>query len=88
MCFTASADVSRGHVRDIRIAVGSVAPTVIRARKTEDALRGRSIDTSTIAAARRALISDIAPIDDVRSTARYRLNVAQNLLCEFLESCR
>lgn len=88
VCFTASADVSRGHVRDVRIAVGSVAPTVIRARKTEDALRGRSIDTSTIAAARRALASDIAPIDDVRSTARYRLNVAQNLLCEFLESCR
>ncbi|MCA1562919.1 MAG: FAD binding domain-containing protein [Acidobacteria bacterium] len=74
-------------VRDVRLAVGSVAPTVIRARKAEDVLRGRSIDAGTITAARRALALDIAPIDDVRSTARYRLTVAQNLLCEFLESC-
>jgi CO/xanthine dehydrogenase FAD-binding subunit len=88
VCFTASADVSHGRVRDVRVAVGSVAPTVIRARKAEDVLRGRSIDTSTITEARRALALDIAPIDDVRSTARYRLAVAQNLLCEFLESCR
>ncbi|MBI3490924.1 MAG: xanthine dehydrogenase family protein subunit M [Acidobacteria bacterium] len=59
-----------------RIAVGSVAPTVVRARRTEAALAsGASID-----AAQRILIEEIAPIDDIRSTADYRRRVVANLL--------
>jgi CO/xanthine dehydrogenase FAD-binding subunit len=62
-----------------RIALGSVAPTVVRARATEQALAaGASIDEAAA-----LLASDIAPIDDVRSTADYRRQVAINLLRRF-----
>jgi len=62
-----------------RIALGSVAPTVLRATRTEELLaRG-----SSIADAQRALAADIAPIDDIRSTADYRRRVAANLLARF-----
>jgi xanthine dehydrogenase small subunit len=71
-------------VKDVRIALGSVAPTVVRAARTEETLRGRPLDASAIAAAEQVLASEIAPIDDIRSTARYRARVAVNLLREFL----
>jgi CO/xanthine dehydrogenase FAD-binding subunit len=84
VCFAGAALVDIGAIQDVRIAVGSVAPIVYRAVKTEDALRGHSITPTVIAAAKETLVREIAPIDDIRSTARYRLRVAQNLLEEFL----
>jgi xanthine dehydrogenase small subunit len=57
---------------------------VIRAVKTENALRGNGITSATIASAKEALGQEISPIDDIRSNARYRMRVAQNLLDEFL----
>jgi len=84
VCFAALAGVDEGAVSEIRIALGSVAPTVVRARTAESVLRGRTIDAESIASARRALSQDISPIDDLRSTANYRLTVAGNLLEEFL----
>jgi xanthine dehydrogenase iron-sulfur cluster and FAD-binding subunit A len=59
---------------------------VVRATRTEDTLRGRSLDAGAIAAAAQVLASEIAPIDDIRSTARYRARVAVNLLREFLSA--
>jgi len=88
ICFAAAMHMNGGAVQDVRIALGSVAPTVIRARRTEDALRGRSVDRLTLRAAQDALASDMAPIDDIRSTARYRLRVAQQLLEECLQEPR
>ena len=62
-----------------RVALGSVAPTVLRLPRTEAALAaGRGVD-----AAQRILIEEIAPIDDIRSTAEYRRRVAANLLARF-----
>ncbi len=84
VCFAGAAQVENGTVLDIRIALGSVAPIVLRAVKTEAAIRGRKITPESITAARDVLAREIAPIDDIRSTARYRLRVAQNLLQEFL----
>jgi CO/xanthine dehydrogenase FAD-binding subunit len=84
LCFAAVAAIDDGTIRDVRIGLGSVAPTVVRARAAEAALRGRSIDGAIITAARRALEQDISPIDDMRSTAGYRSTVAGNLLEEFL----
>jgi CO/xanthine dehydrogenase FAD-binding subunit len=84
VCFAGAALVDGGAIRDIRIALGSVAPVVLRAVKTEDALRGRGFTPTNMAAAREILAREITPIDDIRSTARYRLRVAQNLLEEFL----
>jgi len=84
VCFAGTMHVENGAVQDLRIALGSVAPTVIRAFKTESDLRGQPLDANTIAAAERTLQVEIAPIDDIRSTARYRARVAGNLLREFL----
>ena len=62
-----------------KIALGSVAPTVIRARMTEQALAdGASIDDAA-----HILSEEITPIDDVRSTADYRNRVSMNLLRRF-----
>lgn len=65
----------------IRLAVGSVAPTVLRLRKTEQALSsGASLDEAI-----RVLSEEITPIDDIRSTADYRRRVTVNLLTQFWE---
>jgi CO/xanthine dehydrogenase FAD-binding subunit len=72
-------------VADVRIAFGSVAPTVVRARSADAAIRGQRLDPAVIETAVHALAQDIAPIDDIRSTARYRLSVAQRLLRQWLE---
>jgi CO/xanthine dehydrogenase FAD-binding subunit len=61
-----------------RVALGSVAPTVVRLPKVEAALAAGSL-----ADAQRALTQEIHPIDDVRSTAEYRLRVSANLLEQF-----
>jgi CO/xanthine dehydrogenase FAD-binding subunit len=84
VCFAAAALLEKATIRDVRIALGSVAPIVMRAVKTEDALRGSTITRDSIVRAREVLVREIAPIDDIRSTARYRMRVAQNLLEEFL----
>jgi len=63
-----------------RLAYGSVAPTVVRARRTEAVLAGGG----SIEEAQRALLDELAPIDDVRSTAEYRRRVAANLLARFV----
>ena len=62
-----------------RIAVGSVAPTVVRLWATERVLaRGGTIDDAIA-----ALRTEIHPIDDLRSTADYRLRVTENLVRRF-----
>jgi CO/xanthine dehydrogenase FAD-binding subunit len=86
VCFAGTVRIDGGAIQDVRIALGSVAPTVVRATQTEDALRGQPLDEHTIAAAERALLTEIAPIDDIRSTARYRARVAANLLRQFLRA--
>ncbi len=86
VCVAAGADVRGAIVHDVRIAMGSVAPTVVRCRTVEAALRGRHVTVDLIASATRALVHDIAPIDDVRSTAAYRRRVSQNVLGAFLET--
>jgi xanthine dehydrogenase small subunit len=64
---------------ETRIALGSVAPTVVRLRNAEQGLdAGAGIED-----AMRRLEQDIRPIDDLRSTAEYRLRVAGNLLRRF-----
>ena len=62
-----------------RIALGSVAATVVRLPRTEDALASGA----SIAEAQQVLQAEITPIDDVRSTAAYRLRVAANLLAQW-----
>jgi len=84
VCFAGAAQMEAGTIREVRIALGSIAPVVLRAVQTENVLRGARLAPETITAAKQALAREISPIDDIRSTARYRLRVAQNLLEEFL----
>ena len=64
--------------RQPRVAIGSVAPTVVRLPRTEAALANGSL-----ADAQSVLLAEISPIDDLRSTAEYRRRVAANLLARF-----
>jgi xanthine dehydrogenase small subunit len=73
------AGVGPAHNEPPRFALGSVAPTVLRARRTEEALAAGA----SIADAQQLLDSEIAPIDDIRSTSEYRRRVAANLLVRF-----
>jgi xanthine dehydrogenase small subunit len=73
-----------GRVDLARIALGSVAPVTLRARRAERTLLGARPCAAVAAAARAALLEDIAPIDDIRSERDYRLRVAGNVLEQFL----
>jgi CO/xanthine dehydrogenase FAD-binding subunit len=88
ICLATGARLSGGRVKDVRIALGSVAPTVVRCTQTEDVLRDQTLDEATIKAACAMLAQEIAPIDDMRSTAQYRLRVAANLLAHFLSTLK
>jgi CO/xanthine dehydrogenase FAD-binding subunit len=80
----ATALVEDGVIREIRLAAASLAPFPVRLKQAEAALLGKSIAKETVEAARTALLAEIQPIDDIRSTAEYRSRVAANLLQEFL----
>ncbi|HWF05203.1 MAG TPA: FAD binding domain-containing protein [Candidatus Angelobacter sp.] len=64
--------------QDVRIAFGSVAPFPVRCYRTEEAVQ-RGEDPA------RSLATELTPINDMRSTAAYRMRVAQNLLTGFLK---
>jgi CO/xanthine dehydrogenase FAD-binding subunit len=90
LCLSGLAKTSGNKIEDVRLAIGSMAVTPMRLRKTEQALAGREwsgalVNGELISEARQALESEVAPIDDIRSSALYRLHVAGNLLQEFLE---
>src|SRR2546423_4006905 len=84
VCFAAVGRTEGGSITETRIAVGSVAPIIVRCVQTESMLLGRRLDDETINAACASLSREISPIDDIRSTAKYRLRVAKNLLTDFL----
>ena len=73
-----------GAWRDVRVAIGSVAATPIRARATEAVLTGRRPTAETIEVAAAAVAAEIAPIDDVRSTAVYRRAVTARILARLV----
>ena len=85
VCVAALGRVENGAVADVRIALGSVAPVPIRLSETERVLQGKRLDAATVALARKTAVSETKPIDDIRSTARYRAAVVGNLVREFLE---
>ncbi len=78
--------MKKGHIEDIRIAAASLREYPARLTNTEQSLVGKTITSATIAAARAAILTEARPIDDIRSTAKYRATVAANLLEEFLRT--
>jgi CO/xanthine dehydrogenase FAD-binding subunit len=84
VCIAALGRVAGQTVEDVRIALGSVAPIPLRLSETEKVVRGKAIDESLVSLARKTAMGEIRPIDDIRSTMRYRTVVAGNLVAEFL----
>jgi CO/xanthine dehydrogenase FAD-binding subunit len=71
-------------IKSIRIALGSVAPTVMRAHQTESLLTNATLDATIIEQARKTISQEITPITDVRSTEHYRRVVTGNALAKVL----
>ncbi len=73
-----------GVCTEIRLAAASIAAFPARLYRAEDALLGQPLNKHTIQRAQAAVLSELLPIDDIRSTSEYRKRVALNLLGEFL----
>lgn len=84
VCFAGLARLQGGRLSDVRMTLGSVAPTALRCVKTESVLRGQVLNAALVQRARLVLAAEVSPIDDIRSTREYRVNVTLNLLEEFL----
>jgi CO/xanthine dehydrogenase FAD-binding subunit len=85
VCLAGLGRVRSGVVEDVRIALGSVAPVPLRLVETERVVTGKPITPSLLALAKKTAAAEIKPIDDIRSTSRYRVAVTGNLVAEFLE---
>jgi CO/xanthine dehydrogenase FAD-binding subunit len=86
VAIAALARINQGVIESIRIGAASLCEIPARLVATEDCLRSQPITPTTVAAARAAILSETLPIDDIRSTGRYRAAVAANLLEEFLHT--
>ena len=80
VCAGLALDVQGGRVAAARLAFGGMAGTVKRAALTESAITGQPWSETTLQAAQAALAQDFKPLSDMRASAAYRLQVAQNLL--------
>ena len=78
------AAASAGVIHSIRVSIGSVAPTVIRAPRTEALLAGQTLSPSLIKRAQEAVMQEVSPITDLRSTEHYRRTVTGNMLAKCL----
>jgi len=72
-----------GRIEEARIAYGGVAPTVVRLPKTEAFLNGKSPSRDLFQRAGEVARGEIKPITDVRGSADYRLQLAENILSKF-----
>ncbi len=86
MVLALRATATNGTLQAIAIGVGCAGPTPLRTPKTEALVAGQRLDKMLIDEARRSLAAEVAPIDDLRSTAVYRRRVAGNVLATFLAS--
>lgn len=69
----------------IRVAVGAVAPTVVRCGVVEEALLGKELTTENIEAAAKKVVETISPIDDIRASAWYRKKIAPVMVKRVIE---
>jgi len=68
-------------IRDeVRIALGAVAPVPVRAFKTEELLKGKTIDESLLEKAGRSALTEVSPISDIRSSQEYREEIIKVLV--------
>lgn len=74
------------HIQSAQIALGAVAPTIIRVSLVEEYLVGQSLTDTVIAEAARLAASVPRPIDDVRGSATYRTEMVKVLTARVLRS--
>jgi carbon-monoxide dehydrogenase medium subunit len=74
-----SLTLDRDRCREVRIALGAVAPTPIRARRAEAMLQGQTLDARLVADAARAARDEARPIGNVRASAEYRRQMIEVL---------
>ena len=77
--------LDQGRCTDVRICLGAVAPTPIRARRAEDALRHQLFDPSLIEQAAELAMDESRPISNVRGSAAYRKDMVRVLTRRALE---
>jgi carbon-monoxide dehydrogenase medium subunit len=75
-------------VRDVRLSLGAVAPTPIRARESEKLLIGRDLDEALMARAAATAVEEVRPISDVRASADYRRTLVEVLMRRALTAAR
>jgi len=83
VCAALAIELEGDRITAARLAYGGMAATVRRATRAEAALLGQPWTEATLRAAMAALARDYTPLTDMRASAGYRLQVAQNLLRRF-----
>jgi carbon-monoxide dehydrogenase medium subunit len=78
--------IKDGICEDVRLALGGVAPTTMRLRKTEETLKGKRIKGEALENAADLAAGEIRPISDVRATAQYRTELSKVLVKHVLET--
>jgi xanthine dehydrogenase FAD-binding subunit len=73
------------RLHGVRLALGAVAPTPLRARRTEALLEGRELDAALARRAAECAADEATPIDDVRASAWYRKELVRNMTRRMLE---
>ena len=80
LCAGFAIELDGDVVKEVRLAFGGMAATVKRAVQAEAALVGKPWSQASVKAAQAALVQDFKPLSDMRASAAYRLQVAQNLI--------
>ena len=83
VCAALALELDGGRIVAVRLAYGGMAATVRRPARAEAALLGQPWSEAALQAAQAALALDFKPLSDMRASAAYRLQVAQNLLRRF-----
>lgn len=83
LCAGFAIELDGETVQSVRLAYGGMAATVKRAAQAEAAVLGQPWTEATVRAAQQALAQDFKPLSDMRASAAYRLQVAQNLIQRF-----
>jgi carbon-monoxide dehydrogenase medium subunit len=82
-----SLDPTDGRCRNVRVALGAVAPTAIRASEAESILEGQTASEALFGEAGRAASRQCSAISDVRASARYRLLLVETMVDRALAAC-
>ena len=78
---------AQGRLKEARVAVGACSAVARRLHQLEAVLQGQPLNTNLPSLVEPSLFSELAPLDDVRGSAEYRLQVVQQLIRQLLTSC-